>query len=116
MNPANITATLSEYDVMLLPTYWGGEGFPGAVIDAFSAGIPIVISNWRDNAEFVTDGKTGLLVEPRDVEDLTAKIEWLLQHPDELLRMKQASAEAANRYHVDEVIPPFLARIGLCRE
>lgn len=59
--------TLAMYDMMLFPTYWDGEGFPGVVIDAYIAGIPIIASNWSCNEE-VVDGSTGVII-PHHNED-----------------------------------------------
>ena len=50
---------LSEYDVMLFPTYWEGEGFPGIVIDANIAGLPIIATDWNLNSEVIKDKETG---------------------------------------------------------
>lgn len=48
---------LASYDMMLFPTYWRGEGFPGVVIDAYIAGLPIIASDWSLNKEFVKDNQ-----------------------------------------------------------
>lgn len=53
---------LSKYDVMLFPTYWDGEGFPGIAIDAFVSGLPVIATDWSLNADIITDGKTGVIL------------------------------------------------------
>ncbi|MBU3808378.1 MAG: glycosyltransferase [Candidatus Phocaeicola faecipullorum] len=53
---------LSTYDMMLFPTYWRGEGFPGVVIDAYISGLPIVATDWHLNKEFIVDGETGFII------------------------------------------------------
>lgn len=47
--------TLCRYDMMLFPTYWYGEGFPGIVIDAYIAGVPLIASDWNMNTEVITE-------------------------------------------------------------
>lgn len=59
--------TLASYDMMLFPTYWDGEGFPGIVIDAYIAGVPIIASNWNCNEDVVNE-KTGVII-PHHNED-----------------------------------------------
>ena len=59
--------TLATYDIMLFPTYWDGEGFPGIVIDAYISGVPIIASNWNCNEE-VIDSHTGVII-PHHNED-----------------------------------------------
>ena len=61
--------TLCRYDMMLFPTYWYGEGFPGIVIDAYIAGVPLIASDWNMNTEVITE-KTGVIIPPKDEEAL----------------------------------------------
>jgi glycosyltransferase involved in cell wall biosynthesis len=113
LEPDRIGTTLAEYDVMLFPTWYSGEGFPGVIVDAFIAGIPIIASDWQDNPELIRHKEDGLLFRSKDVDDLIAKIEWALERPDDLARMKKAAAARAKQYHVDEIIPPLLRQMGL---
>lgn len=45
--------TLKSYYMLLFPTYYEGEGFAGTLIDAYSAGVPVIASDWRYNPEIV---------------------------------------------------------------
>lgn len=63
LKPSDIVNVLHGYDLMVLPTFYPGEGFPGAVVEAYLAGIPVAISRWRFNAEYVSDGKSGFVVD-----------------------------------------------------
>lgn len=103
--PGDVHARLAEYDVMLFPTYYSGEGFPGVVLDAMIAGIATIASDWQDNAEFVEDGHTGLLFPSRDADALVARVGWAIDHPDEVMRMKHGAAARADAFHVDAVFP-----------
>lgn len=53
---------MSTYHAMLFPTFWIGEGFPGAILDAFICGIPVIATDWNMNGEVIEDGKTGRLI------------------------------------------------------
>ena len=66
---------LARYHYMLFPTYWHGEGFPGVIIDAYKAGVPIIASDWNLNSEFIKDGKTGILTICHDTEQLRIVME-----------------------------------------
>lgn len=57
--------TLSTYDMMLFPTYWDGEGFPGVIIDAYISGVPVIASNWSCNEE-VVDSEIGIIIPHHD--------------------------------------------------
>ncbi len=73
---------LTSYHVMLFPTYYEGEGMAGSIIDAYAAGLPVVVSDWKYNAEIVKDGETGFLFETHCVEDFYNKICLLCSSPD----------------------------------
>lgn len=61
--------TLASYNIMLFPTWWNGEGFPGIIIDAFISGLPIIASDWNFNKELV-DEKTGWIIKAKDEKAL----------------------------------------------
>lgn len=65
---------LNQYDVLLLPTYYQGEGYPGIIIEAFSLGIPVVATDWRGIPEIVDNGVNGILIKPSDVDTLVVAI------------------------------------------
>ncbi len=72
--PEDVTKTLCKYDVLLLPTFHTGEGYPGIVIECFAAGIPIIATNWKSIPELIQNGYNGLLVPVKDTESLTYAI------------------------------------------
>lgn len=78
---------LAKYDVMLFPTFWHGEGFPGVVIDAYIAGLPIIASDWNLNMEVVEDGVTGWIIPVHDVQALAEKMKTVIDHPQLLTPM-----------------------------
>lgn len=62
LQPEDIHETLSNYDVMLLPTHFYTEGLPGSIVDAYISGIPVIVTEWKHSHEFVDDGKSGFIV------------------------------------------------------
>ena len=72
--------TLSQYDVLLLPTYFSGEGYPGAIIEGYSLGLPVIASRWKAIPEIVEENKTGLLVHPKSTEALVKAIQFFNQN------------------------------------
>ena len=115
LEPESVVDQLCNYDAMLFPTWYRGEGFPGVIVDAYAAGIPVIASDWHDNAEFVKHLKTGLVFEAKSVEQLVASINILLDQPELLDQMKAAAAKAVEVYHVDVVIPPLFRQIGIAQ-
>lgn len=62
LEPADIYSTLEKYDAMLLPTHFYTEGLPGSILDAYIAGIPVIVTKWKHAVEFVDDGKSGIII------------------------------------------------------
>ena len=89
--------TLSSYDVMLFPTYWRGEGFPGVVIDAYIAGLPIIASNWSYNEE-VIDEKTGVIIPHHDEDALFSAMKKVLDNEYDLDAMSIECQNRASQY------------------
>ncbi len=95
---------LAVYHYMLFPTYWAGEGFPGVVIDAYKAGVPIIASDWNLNKEFIMDGKTGVIVPTHSVEKLTGAMKKaIIGEYDNVLMSENCQREVA-KYDTRNVI------------
>ncbi len=62
LQPEDIYKTLNIYDVMVLPTRFFTEGFPGTVLDAYIAGIPVIATRWKHAADFIIQDKTGIII------------------------------------------------------
>lgn len=75
---------LAGYDVMLFPTYWDGEGFPGVIIDAYMSSLPVIASDWNLNRDLVKEGKTGWIIPVHNISALADKMEYVIKHPSEV--------------------------------
>lgn len=63
LEPDHIYKVLPQYDLLLLPTFYPGEGFPGTIIDAYLCALPVISTKWKQIPEFVDHEKTGFLIE-----------------------------------------------------
>jgi glycosyltransferase involved in cell wall biosynthesis len=73
-NPDESYSNLAEYDAMVFPTKWHGEGFPGIFLDAFMVGLPVICSDWNMNTEVIQDGYNGLVLKENNAECLIEAI------------------------------------------
>lgn len=96
--------TLQHYFLMLFPTYYYGEGFPGNVIDAYNAGVPIIATDWLYNKDVIKNGRNGLLVPVKDSVALANAIEYLYNDRRLHYQMSLNCIEDAAKYHPDEVL------------
>lgn len=102
--------TLSRYDVMLFPTYWGGEGFPGVVIDANMAGLPIIASDWNMNQEVIEDGETGFIIPVRDSNALANYMEKFINKEVDLEKMKRYCVDYIQQFDYRNVLSEELMK------
>ncbi len=57
--PEESVAIVGGYDALLFPTRWQKEGIPGTIIDALTAGVPVISAHWLYYDELLEDGTTG---------------------------------------------------------
>lgn len=81
------TEIIKEYFTLLFPTYFEGEGYPGTLLDAFSAGVPVIASDWRYNVEIIGLDK-GFIFETQNMEAF-AQILIQLYHTPEYVNAKK---------------------------
>jgi glycosyltransferase involved in cell wall biosynthesis len=79
------------------------ENFPMTIAEAFAYGLPVLASRLGAMAEIVEEGRTGLLFEPGNPNDLAEKVEWAWTHPEEMKRMgKEARKEFEEKYTAEK--------------
>ncbi len=105
---------LKDYYMHLFPTTWSGEGFPGALIDCYNAALPTIATDWAYNAEYIKDGKTGFLYNWHNHELLTEKIEYAINHQDEVYCMRNECLKEAKKYTADEIMKKVLDYMVSC--
>lgn len=74
-----MVGTMRKYDALLLPSYHPGEGYPGVIVEAYLAGIPVIASNFQSIPEIV-DPECGILVEAKSVDDLYIAMQTLVNN------------------------------------
>ena len=68
LDSKDVLPTLQKYDMLVLPSY--SEGYPGIIIEAFSAGISVIATDVGGIPEIVTHRQNGILVCPRSAKAL----------------------------------------------
>ena len=104
LQPEEIYEALNNHDVLLLPTHYYTEGLPGSIVDAYIAGIPVVVTNWKHAHEFVEDAKTGYIVPFDEGEQQFIECLLSLESNRELLYTLQCNALEKRQ----EFAPPIL--------
>jgi glycosyltransferase involved in cell wall biosynthesis len=85
-------------DFLVLPSTHS-EAFPLVVLEAFSSGIPVIVSSLPGPSGIVDNGRDGLIAQAGDVNDLKDKILYLVSHRDERRTWGDAGREKVlNKY------------------
>lgn len=90
--------------IAIVPSVWP-EPFGMVVIEAMSAGRPVIASQIGGIPEIVAAEKTGLLVPPGDPMSLRHAIERLLVNPKLMDEMGMAARRRAERFQASIVVP-----------
>jgi glycosyltransferase involved in cell wall biosynthesis len=83
------------------------DALPMAVVEALSAGRPVVATSVGAIPEIVHDGVAGFIVPPDDPRALAAAIAQVLEDPELHARMCAAAAEAAAAFRPETVAAKF---------
>jgi glycosyltransferase involved in cell wall biosynthesis len=102
-NKSQMELVLPLAAVVVLPSY--REGLPKVLLEAASAGRPIVATDVPGCRDVVRDGWNGYLVPPRDHIRLAEAIRRLLENPGLRARMGANGREMAEReFRIEKVI------------
>jgi glycosyltransferase involved in cell wall biosynthesis len=98
----DIHELLASSHIACLPSY--REGLPKSLIEAASAGRPIITTDVPGCREVVTHMVNGLLVQPRDVTALASAIEQLVNDPNLRQSMGDENRRKAKSEYANEII------------
>lgn len=94
---------LKASDAFVLPSL--KEGLPYTIIEAVSAGLPVVASRVGGIPDLVTDTGNGLLVEPKNSVALADALGKLIKNQEEIKRMgAEALKIAQTRFKLQDVV------------
>jgi glycosyltransferase involved in cell wall biosynthesis len=81
------------------------EGLPHIVLEAKAVGVPVIATAIGGTPETITDGVNGFLVTLGDLDELTQKIRFLLNHPEERQRIGMAGyQQVKTNYSFDAML------------
>ncbi len=110
LSKQKVLSILRLYDVLVLPTHYQGEGYPGAIMEAYSLGLPVISTRWKAIPEIVKDRETGLLIAPDSAEQLVSAMKNFDKNNYEQYS-EQARAYFENNFEVNSVTERALTAI-----
>ncbi|MFA5411469.1 MAG: glycosyltransferase family 4 protein [Candidatus Omnitrophota bacterium] len=96
MGRGGIAKEMQESDLLVLPSLF--EGFGLVILEAMACGLPVIASPYSAAPELIREGRDGFVLEPRDVEKLAEKLQWLLINKDKAREMGESAAERAGEF------------------
>ena len=106
----DVLTTLNQYNVLILPTFYKGEGYPGIIIEAYSLGIPVIATTLPGIKEITYDHQTGILITPKNVNELVSAIEAF--NESNYSAMSSAAYQKFDDFDADIQTKLFLQEIG----
>ena len=103
---------LRQYDALLFPTYYEGEGYANTVVDAYASGLPVIATDWKYNKEVISDGMDGVLYDFRQPELLTEILDGFVDRQEELLHMRKNARKRAFDYEPVTAITSLVNNIS----
>jgi glycosyltransferase involved in cell wall biosynthesis len=100
---------MSEYDAFVFPTFYHGEGYPGVILEAYAAGLPVITTQWRAVPELISEGRTGFTVKPNNPNEI---VEAILKLDDEFYTafykylpawLEQFDSEIVHSFYIEKV-------------
>lgn len=98
-------------DALIFPTTYAKECFPGVVLEAMSAGLPVVAYRHAAIPDIVEHGKTGWVVDPHDVQGLASGLDLLIGDRQFAERASRLGYEKFHREFRADVTHPKLLRV-----
>jgi len=100
-------SVLDKSDIFLLPSIYG-EGLPMAILEAMAAGCVVIASEMASVAAVIKDGENGYMVEPRNTEQLVARLKATLADGSNWQKMREA---AVNTVRNDFAISGYIEKL-----
>lgn len=94
---------LSQYDYLLFPTVYPGEGYPGALVDSIISGVVPVVTDWKYNSEILNFLDVGFIFSPDNYVSCTTSM--INNHEyDRLQEMKNKCYLISKKFYAEVAI------------
>jgi glycosyltransferase involved in cell wall biosynthesis len=107
LSDAELAADMKRCDLVALPSI--AEGFGLVILEAMACGVPVLCTTSTGGADFIENGRDGLLIAPGSTEAILQQLVWALDHRDELFQMGQAARRKAEAHSWAEYRRKFFA-------
>jgi len=103
----DVVPAYAAFDAFAFPS--DAEGLGTALLDAMSAGIPVVATAAGGVLDIARHGESALVVPPRDAEAFAGALVRLRQQPELAAHLTRTAREVAARYDIDRMVDGTLS-------
>jgi glycosyltransferase involved in cell wall biosynthesis len=109
-----VVSVLSRHNVLLLPTFWEGEGYPGIIIEALAVGLPVIATKMRGIEEMFSNeaAEAAVFIESRNADSLKEAVSYFCAENFE--RHQRAALLAFEQFDSSKQMPNIIKRINNC--
>ncbi len=101
---SEILTEYTRHSILLLTSRF--EPFGLVLPEAMSCGLPVVAFDCPYGpADIISNGVDGFLIPGRDENLFVEKVCWLIEHPEERLKMGKSGIQSSQRYVKDKIFP-----------
>ena len=97
----DLAEIMAVSDLFAMPSF--REGVPRALLEAMDLGLPCIGSDTRGIRELLSNGKGGILCDPKDADTFAAGLEKLKADPELCAQMCRLNREVAKEYSKERV-------------
>ena len=91
----NVAEALKNASILILPSYF--ESFPLIILEAMSSGVPVIASNVGGVPEIIENMQNGILIEPRNIDQLIDALTFLTNSNAERIRIGNKGKETVEK-------------------
>ena len=106
---SDIYEFLSAIDVFVMPSLW--EGQPIALLEALAIAKPCIVSAVDGIPEIITEGINGILVTPKNIEQLAQAMNQAIYNPEILRNIADKGAKTINQKFLAQNMAKAIAAI-----
>ncbi|MCJ8291427.1 MAG: glycosyltransferase family 4 protein [Crocinitomicaceae bacterium] len=84
------------------------EAFGLVMVEAMSAGLPIICTDGGGNRDLILEGKNGFMIQERSTKLLADKVEYLIQNPDKRIEMGEFAQNFSQQFDIANYVEKLL--------
>jgi glycosyltransferase involved in cell wall biosynthesis len=110
IDPHNVTTTLINYNILIVPTAFIHEGYPGVILEAMLSGVLVLASNFGSIPEIIEDEVTGVLFKIGDIDEVKRKL-LAIDESKYITITQNAFLNVQSNYNTDYVVSKYLSTL-----